>query len=173
MLHASCRPPDVVRSKSIKCFGNVKRERNTFYLGPFNQIKIMTIKLRVCWLPLVLLLSCQQNDHTAHPSYPVIEEFLTAQQLYGRFNLQDVSVDRFSLADAQEYRGDSLRQRSLKATYELTLRGEDQQYTATAEVSSPDSTHWTMALFTLSEYGHRGSTDVKTTLKWDMQSSSD
>ncbi len=133
----------------------------------------MTIKLRTCWLLLVFLLSCQQNDHTAHSSYPVIEEFLIKEQLYERFSLQNVSVDRFSLSDAQEYRGDSLRQRTLKATYELTLRGEDQQYTATAEISSPDSVHWTMALFTVTGYDHRGSTDVKTTRKWDLQPSSD
>ena len=133
----------------------------------------MLIKLRACWLLLIVLLSCQQSDHTAHPSYPVIEEFLTAQQLYERFNLQNVNVDHFFLSDAQEYRGDSLMDRILKATYELTLRGEDQQYTATAEITSSDSTHWTMVLFTVTEYDHRGSTDVKTTLKWDMRSSSD
>ncbi len=133
----------------------------------------MTIKLRARWLPLILLLSCQQNDHTAHASYPVIEEFLTEEQLYERFNIQNVSVDRFSLSDAQEYRGDSLRQRTLKATYELTLRAKDQQYTATAEISSPDSIHWTMALFNVTGYDHRGRTDVKTTHKWDLQPSSD
>ncbi len=128
----------------------------------------MSLKLRACWLLLIVLLSCQSNDHTAHPSYSVIEKFLTEEQLDERFNLQSMSVDRFSLSDAQEYRGDSLRQRTLKATYELTLRGEDQQYTATAEISSPDSIHWAMALFTVTEYDHRGSTDVKTTYKWDM-----
>ncbi len=133
----------------------------------------MTIKLCAYLLPLGFLLSCQSNDHTAHPSYSVVDDFLTEQQLYGRFNLQSVSVDRFSLADAQEYRGDSLRRRTLKATYELTLRGEDQQYASTAELTSPDSVHWTMALFTVTEYDHRGSTDVKTTHKWDMQPSSD
>jgi hypothetical protein len=131
------------------------------------------MNLRARWLSLVCLLSCQQNDYTAHASYPVIEEFLASQQLDKRFNVEKVIVDRFSLADRQEYRGDSLRQRTLKANYELILRAEDQQYSATAEVSSPDSIYWTMALFTVTEYDHRGSTDVKTTHRWDMQSSSD
>lgn len=130
-------------------------------------------KLRARWLPLVLLLSCQPSDHTTHVSYPVIEEFLTTRQLYEQYNIENVSVDRFVLSDALEYRGDSLRQRTLKATYELALQGEDQRYTATAEVTSPDSIQWTMALFTVTEYDHRGSTDVKTTRKWDLRSSSD
>ncbi|MGB3852385.1 MAG: hypothetical protein WA958_20645 [Tunicatimonas sp.] len=40
-------------------------------------------------------------------------------------------------------------------------------------MTSPDSIQWTMALFTVTEYDHRGSTDVKTTRKWDLRSSSD
>ena len=133
----------------------------------------MLTKLRTSLLPLLLLLSCQQNDHSSHPSYPVIEEFLADHQLRERFGIQRVMVDRLSLSDAQEYRTDSLVKRTLNANYELTLRGQDREYISTAEVTSPDSVNWTMALFTVTEYDHRGSTDVKTTHKWDLRPSSD
>lgn len=110
---------------------------------------MLPTKLFPVLVVLLFLLSCHSVDHTAHPSYDALEQFLAQKELHQEFGIQKIAVDHFFLADAKKYGSDTLLERTLKATYTLTIQGKDRNYASTAELSSTDSLNWKMALFTM------------------------
>ena len=58
-------------------------------------------------LVLLFLLSCHSVDHTTHPSYEILEQFLSQEKLHEQFGIQKIAVDHFFLADAKKYGPDT------------------------------------------------------------------
>ena len=114
-----------------------------------------------------ILISCNLIDRSSHISYGALSDFLKAQKLYERFDIQKINVDEFYFKDSVNYDNGVIKSRNLRAFYEFRIKGNPKELVSKAEVVSTDSVHWNVHLLTLTEKEDRGNVKYKKIYEWD------
>ena len=131
----------------------------------------MKSTLSLTGILVLALLSCTDIDKTSHVSYKELTAFLMSKNVSGKFDIQKIKVDEFSLSDSTHLESGHKTYRKLIANYGFTLIGKQKDYLYKAVVTSSDSINWQLTQLSIIDKSIVNKTTTEHAYNWDFTKS--
>ncbi|MBD0255614.1 MAG: hypothetical protein ICV83_07830 [Cytophagales bacterium] len=127
----------------------------------------MKIFLKVFFV-MFALNACNEFDASQHPSFQKLENFIQAEKRLARYHIRSIHIDDYNIWEHQQLKPNSseLEYRKITASYDLTLKNGNKEYTSKAEVSSTDSVTWEITSLSITHQTDSLSKHFEETITW-------